>query len=151
MPNETSTAGLEQLKELINMGAAQGIGVGALLGMTAETLEPGRVVFGLEPSERFANPLGTVHGGILSTLLDSAMSCAVHTSLPEGAGYTTLELKVNFVRAVPLDGGRLLCEGKIVHAGRRVATAEGRITDANGKLVAHGTATCMVFPPATGQ
>ncbi|MEV4258306.1 PaaI family thioesterase [Spirillospora sp. NPDC049652] len=145
------TAGLEQLKQAIDMGAAAGIGVGALLGMTAETLEPGRAVFALTPDAKFGNPLGTVHGGVLSTLLDSAMSCAVHTTLPEGAGYTTLELKVNFVRAVRTDGGRLTCEGTTVHVGRRVATAEGRITDADGRLVAHGTTTCMVFPAVTDQ
>lgn len=146
-----ATAGLEQLKDLINAGAEAGIGVGSLLGMTAESLEPGRVVFGLTPAPAFSNPLGTVHGGILSTLLDSAMSCAVHTSLPAGAGYTTLELKVNFVRPVPVDGGRLTCEGSTVHLGRKVATTQGRITDADGKLVAHGTGTCMVFPPATAE
>jgi len=146
-----TTAGLEQLKELINLGTEQGIGIGSLLGMTAETLEPGRVVFGLTSRNDFSNPLGTVHGGIMSTLLDSAMGCAVHTSLPEGAGYTTLELKVNFVRPVPLDGERLLCEGTVVHLGRKVATTEGRITNSQGKLVAHGTSTCMVFPPATGE
>lgn len=146
-----TTAGLEQLRELINLGAEQGFGIGSLLGMTAETLEPGRVVFGLTPRSDFSNPLGTVHGGIMSTLLDSAMGCAVHTSLPEGAGYTTLELKVNFVRPVPLDGERLLCEGNVVHLGRKVATTEGRITNAQGKLVAHGTSTCMVFPAATGE
>ena len=146
-----STAGLAQLKELINMGAAQGIGVGALLGMTAESLEPGRVVFALTTDPKHSNPLGTVHGGIMSTLLDSAMGCAVHTSLPEGAGYTTLELKVNFVRAAPIEGVRLRCEGSVVHLGRRVATTEGRVTDENGKLIAHGTSTCMVFPPVTDQ
>ncbi|WP_067489980.1 PaaI family thioesterase [Actinomadura hibisca] len=146
-----STAGLEQLKELLTMGTEQGIGVGALLGMTVESLEPGRVVFGLTTDPKHRNPLGTVHGGILSTLLDSAMGCAVHTSLPEGAGYTTLELKVNFVRAVPVEGVGLRCEGSVVHLGRKVATTEGRITDENGKLIAHGTSTCMVFPPVTGQ
>ncbi|MFC4907897.1 PaaI family thioesterase [Actinomadura gamaensis] len=145
------TAGLEQLKQAINMGAETGIGVGALLGMTAETLEPGRVVFALTPDARFANPLGTVHGGILSTLLDSAMGCAVHTTLPDGASYTTLELKVNFVRAVSTEGGRLTCEGTTIHVGRRVATAEGRVVDERGRLVAHGTTTCMVFPPVTEQ
>ncbi|WP_018657279.1 PaaI family thioesterase [Actinomadura flavalba] len=142
------TAGLHQLKDAINRGTAEGIGIGSLLGMTAETLEPGRVVFVLDPSPKFSNPLGTVHGGILSTLLDSAMGCAVHTSLPEGAAYTTLELKVNFVRPVPLDGGTLRCEGTVLHLGRRVATGEGHVVNADGKLVAHGTTTCMVFPPA---
>ncbi|MEO3823603.1 PaaI family thioesterase [Actinomadura sp. B10D3] len=146
-----TTAGLEQLKELLGRNGEASYGIGALLGMTAETLEPGRVVFALAPRAEFSNPLGTVHGGIMSTLLDSAMACAVHTSLPAGASYTSLELKVNFVRPVPLEGGRLVCEGTTVHMGRRVATAEGRITNADGKLVAHGTTTCMVFPPATGE
>ncbi|MEU9024628.1 PaaI family thioesterase [Actinomadura sp. NPDC048394] len=150
-PAAPTTAGLEQLKALINKGAEEGYGIGALLGMAAEELEPGRVVFSLAPRTDFSNPLGTVHGGVLSTLLDSAMGCAVHTSLPEGAGYTTLELKVNFVRAVPLEGGRLTCEGTTVHVGRKVATAEGRIVNQDGKLVAHGTTTCMIFPPATDQ
>jgi uncharacterized protein (TIGR00369 family) len=137
------TAGLDQLQEMINRGAADGVGIGGLLGMTAESLEPGRVVFSLTPNPSFSNPRG-----IMSTLLDSAMGCAVHTSLAAGASYTTLELKVNFVRPVPLDGVKLICEGTVVHGGRRVATTEGRILDENGKLIAHGTSTCMVFPPA---
>jgi uncharacterized protein (TIGR00369 family) len=143
-----TTAGLVQLKALMNAGAESGTGIGHLLGMTAESLEPGRVVFSLTTKPAFGNPLGTVHGGILSTLLDSAMACAVHTSLPDGASYTTLELKVNFVRAVPTDGGRLTCVGSTVHSGRQVATTEGRITDEAGRLIAHGTSTCMVFQPA---
>ncbi|MFI0484545.1 PaaI family thioesterase [Actinomadura sp. 9N215] len=146
-----TTTGLDQLKELLDRGMEKGYGIGALLGMTAEALEPGRVVFALTPRSDFSNPLGTVHGGIMSTLLDSAMGCAVHTSLPDGAGYTTLELSVNFVRPVPLEGGRLVCEGTTVHVGRKLATAEGRIRNENGKLVAHGTTTCMVFPPPTRE
>ncbi|MFI0371579.1 PaaI family thioesterase [Actinomadura sp. 1N219] len=146
-----TTAGLEQLRELLDKGMEQGYGIGALLGMTAESLEPGRVVFALTPRSDFSNPLGIVHGGIMSTLLDSAMGCAVHTALPDGAGYTTLELSVNFVRPVPLEGGRLVCEGTTVHVGRKLATAEGRVHNENGKLVAHGTTTCMVFPPPTRE
>src|SRR4051812_28136292 len=122
MAGTTTTAGLEELKALINKGGEGGYGIGALLGAAGEAPGPGRVVFSLVPRTDFSNPLGTVHGGVLSTLLDSAMGCAVHTSLPEGAGYTTLELKVNFVRAVPLEGGRLTCEGTTVHVGRKVAT-----------------------------
>ncbi|XVQ13796.1 PaaI family thioesterase [Spirillospora sp. CA-255316] len=151
MGNGGTTAGLEQLRAALERAAAAGTGIGTLLGMEAEKLEPGLVVFAMEPRADFANPLGTVHGGVLSTLLDSAMSCAVHTSLPEGAGYTTLELKVNFVRPVPVEGGRLTCEGRTVHMGRRVATCEGRITDAAGRLMAHGTATCMILPAVTGE
>lgn len=136
--------GLEELKALFG----QGVGIGKLLDMSIETLEPGRVAFGLTTRPEFGNPLGTLHGGIYSTLLDSAMGCAVHTSLPAGAGYTTLELSVNFVRAVKLDGVRLTCEGTTIHVGGRVATTEGRITDDQGRLVAHGTSTCLVFKGA---
>jgi uncharacterized protein (TIGR00369 family) len=145
------TAGLAQLRSALEASAESGTGIGPLLGMTVETLEPGRTVFGLNTGPQHGNPIGSVHGGVLSTLLDSAMSCAVHTALPEGAGYTTLELKVNFVRPARTDGGPLRCEGTTIHLGRRVATCEGRITDANGKLVAHGTATCMIFGPNTVQ
>jgi uncharacterized protein (TIGR00369 family) len=137
------TAGMDQLKALLERDVPF---IGTLLGISVESLEPGRAVFGLETRPEHGNPLGSLHGGVYSTILDSAMACAVHTSLPEGAGYTTLELKVNFVRAVPLDGVKLRCEGTTIHVGRRVATTEGRITDDQGRLVAHGTSTCMVFP-----
>jgi uncharacterized protein (TIGR00369 family) len=137
------TTGLDQLATLLESGT----GIGGLLDMSVESLEPGRVVFTLKTRPEFGNPMGTLHGGIPSTLLDSAMGCAVHTSLPEGASYTTLELKVNFVRAVRLDGVRLRCEGTVIHLGGRVATTEGRITDEEDRLVAHGTSTCMVFRP----
>lgn len=140
-------SGLELLRAAMEQGRDHGIGIGHLLGMEAETLEEGKVVFAMEAGPRFSNPLGTVHGGVLSTLLDSAMSCAVHTTLGPGVGYTTLELKVNFVRGVPLDAGRLVCEGTTIHVGRRTATAEGRVLDAAGRLVAHGTTTCMIFQP----
>jgi uncharacterized protein (TIGR00369 family) len=139
------TAGLDQLRTLLSERVT---GIGSLLGMTVATLEPGRVVFELRTRPDFGNPLGTLHGGVCSTLLDSAMGCAVHASLPEGAGYTTLELKVNFVRPVRLDGVRLRCEGTTVHLGGRIATTEGRVTDEEDRLVAHGTSTCMVFRPA---
>ena len=95
----------------------------------------------------FTNPLGTVHGGIAATLLDSVMGCAVHSTLAPGVGYTTLELKVNYIRSARTDGRRLVGEGKVVHAGRRTATAEGRIVDERGALVAHATTTCLVLPP----
>ncbi|GLY82727.1 hypothetical protein Airi02_006580 [Actinoallomurus iriomotensis] len=137
--------GLDQLKALLD---GRVTGIGSLFGMTVETLEPGRVVFTLRTRPDFGNPLGTLHGGVCSTLLDSAMGCAVHASLPDGAGYTTLELKVNFVRPVRLDGVGLRCEGTTIHLGGRIATTEGRVTDEEGRLVAHGTSTCMVFRPA---
>jgi len=145
----STMTGLELLQAMIEPGAESKAGVGHLLGMIPEVLEQGKVVFSLVPRPAFSNPLGTVHGGILSTLLDSSMACAVHSSLPAGAGYTTLELKVNFIRPVPPEGGKLTCEGTVVHLGRKVATTEGRILDADGKLIAHGTSTCMIFPAAS--
>lgn len=119
--------------------------IGRLLGMHFDEVEHGRVVISLDTQPDFANPLGTTHGGIAATLLDSVMGCAVHTTLPAGVGYTTLELKVNYIRTVPVDGHRLTAEGTVLHAGRRVATAEGKVLDDRGKLVAHGSTTCMVL------
>lgn len=108
-------------------------------------VEPGRAVFEALPSARFYNPMGTVHGGWLTTLLDSAMACAVHALLRPGQAYTTVEMKVNFIRPVFEQTGLLRCEGKIVHMGGRLATSEGRITDGAGRLIGHGSETCMVF------
>ena len=90
-----------------------------------------------------------MHGGICATLLDSVMGCAVHTPLGPGIGYGTLELKVNYVRTVPTDGVRLTATGRVIHAGRQVATAEGRVEDERGRLVAHGTTTCLIYPATT--
>jgi len=118
-----------------------------LLNIGFGELDEGRVVFILEPAEYHYNPIGSVHGGVISTICDSAMGCAVQSTLPAGAGYTSLELKVNFLRAVTVDSGPLRCEGKVIHIGGRVATAEARLTDAEGRLYAHATTTCMVFRP----
>jgi uncharacterized protein (TIGR00369 family) len=90
--------------------------------------------------------MGAVHGGWISTVLDSAMGCAVHSMLKAGQSYTTVEMKVNFVRPISEQTGIVRCEGKIVHSGGRLATSEGRLTDASGKLLAHGSETCMIFP-----
>ncbi len=98
------------------------------------------------PGYRHYNPIGAVHGGYAATLLDSALGCAVHSSLQRGEGYTTLELKLNMVRALTKDTGRITAEGRLLHRGRTVATAEGYLRDAEGKLYAHGTTTCMIFP-----
>ena len=108
-------------------------------------VEEGRAVFGIQPAEIHYNPIGMVHGGIPCTLLDSAMGCAVHSTLPAGVGYTTLELKVNIVKAIGKDTGYLRAEGKLIHAGRSTAVAEGRLVDASGKLYAHATTTCMIL------
>jgi uncharacterized protein (TIGR00369 family) len=106
----------------------------------------GTAIFAGVPVLDFYNPLGSVHGGYAATLLDSCMGCAIHTTLPAGVGYTTLEIKVNFVRALTKDTGAVRAEGKVLTAGKRVATAEGRLLDANGTLYAHGTTTCLIFP-----
>jgi uncharacterized protein (TIGR00369 family) len=107
--------------------------------------ERGRVLFAATPSRRFYNPLGTVHGGWISTLLDSAMGCAVHSLLAPRQGYTTVDMTVSFVRPVFEKTGQLRCEGKIIHAGGRIATAEGRVWDEAGTLIAHGSETCLVM------
>jgi uncharacterized protein (TIGR00369 family) len=106
----------------------------------------GRMVFQGMPAMRHYNPLGSVHGGWIAAILDSAVGCAVHSTLPAGTGYTTVELKVNYVRAVTADVGPMRAEGKVVHAGRQLATAEGRLHDAHGRLYAHASTTCLVFP-----
>ena len=117
----------------------------ATLGIDGVEVEEGRVVFAVEPAEYHYNPIGVVHGGVASTLCDSAMACAIHSTLPAGVGYTTLELKVNFIRPLTRDTGRVTCEGRTIHVGGRVATAEAHITDAEGKLYAHATSTSMVL------
>jgi uncharacterized protein (TIGR00369 family) len=118
--------------------------IAELLGMELVELGEGRATFALDPAERHYNPLGTVHGGIAATLLDSAMGCAVHTTLSEGDRYTTLELKVNFVRAITEATGRVVASGSVIHRGGRIATAEARLTDEDGRLLAHGTSTCLI-------
>lgn len=119
--------------------------IGRLLGMRPVTIEEGKVTFTVTPKADFANPLGSVHGGICATLLDSVMGCSIHTTLPAGVGYTTLELKVNYIRTVAVDADDLTGVGTVIHAGRRTATAEGQVFSADGKLVAHGTTTCIIL------
>ena len=117
----------------------------ALIGIKMIEVSEGSVIFCIEPAEYHYNPLGTVHGGITATLLDSAMGCAVQSLLPAGAGYTTLEIKVNYVRPITVATGTVTCEGTCIHRGGRIAIAEGRVTDAMGKLYAHATTTCMLL------
>jgi uncharacterized protein (TIGR00369 family) len=119
--------------------------IAELMGFRGIEAEPGRAVFEIVPGEQHYNPIGSVHGGVALTLLDSAMGCAVHTLLEAGVGYTTLEVKANFVRPILADTGVVRCEGTVLHAGSRVATAEGRVVDGAGKLLAHGTTTCLIF------
>jgi uncharacterized protein (TIGR00369 family) len=110
-------------------------------------VEHGKAVFEGRPTAQLLNPLGSVHGGWALTLIDSAAGCAVHTTLPAGTGYTTIETKVNFTRAIRPDGEPVRCIGTIVNAGRRIATAEARLVAADGTLLAHGTSTLMILPP----
>jgi uncharacterized protein (TIGR00369 family) len=118
--------------------------IAVLMGFSLVEVAEGRAAFAVEPGEHHYNPIGLVHGGLLATILDSAMGCAVHSSLPAGTGYTTLELHVNLVRAVSRDTGRLVCEAELLHRGGRVATAQGRVRDAEGRMYAHGTTTCLL-------
>ena len=114
-------------------------------GIYLVAVEAKRVTFQGTPTAAFFNPLGTVHGGWTSAILDSAMGCAVHTTLQAGQGYTTVEMKLNFVRPVMPELGELTCEGVVVHRGGTLATAEGKLYDGRGRLLAHGSETCMIF------
>lgn len=151
-PAEAARAmpGLEYLRAMAD-GRVPWPPIARLIGFDAEdgAIESGRVVLTCTPGEQHYNPIGSVHGGLACTLLDSAMGCAVHSTLPAGVGYTTLELKVNLVRAIAADTGRVRAEGTVIHAGRRVATAEGRLVAERGdRLLAHATTTCLILPPA---
>jgi uncharacterized protein (TIGR00369 family) len=115
------------------------------LGFRMTELELGRAVFAYEPVFDHYNPLGTVHGGVAATLLDSAMGCCVHSILKAGQAFTTLEIKINYVRAMTDKTGLVRAEGKLISNGSRIATAEGKLVDAAGKLLAHGTTTCLIF------
>jgi uncharacterized protein (TIGR00369 family) len=115
------------------------------LDFTLTEVEPGRALFEGYPAFKHYNPLGTVHGGYTATLLDSCMGCAVHTTLPKGVTYTTLEFKVSLMRAITAETGVVRAEGTVLNGGRRTATAEGRLTDGNGRLLAHASTTCLIF------
>ncbi len=114
------------------------------------TAEPGVVVMHSVPGFRHYNPIGSVHGGYAATLLDSVMGLAVHTMLPPGSGYTTLEFKISFIRGMSKDTGPVRSEGRTLNVGRRTATAEARMTDSQGRLLAHATTTCLVFENPKG-
>lgn len=139
-----SVSGLEFLSGIV-AGRFPAPPISATLGFRLAEVELGRALFIGIPERAFYNPIGSVHGGWASTLLDSCMGCAVHSTLAAGQGYTTLELKVNLVRAITDTTGEVRAEGRTLATGRRVATAEGRILDSAGKLLAHATTTCLVF------
>ena len=151
---EDQTIGVKVGATLSGMAYLEGIVAGKYpaaaiaktLDMHLESIEEGKVIFSIVPQEFHYNPIGSVHGGVFCTILDSALGCAVHSTLPVGTGYTTLELKVNFIRPLTIHTGKVLAIGTLIHAGRSVATAEAKIVDEHGKLYAHATTTCMLFP-----
>jgi uncharacterized protein (TIGR00369 family) len=137
-------SGLETLQAIF-AGELPSPLIGATLDFIPIQMDPGVAVFQGRPQLRHYNPLGAVHGGWFATLLDSALGCAVHSALPAGKGYTTLELKVNIVRALTDAVPLVRAEGKLIHLGRQMATSEARLVGPDGKLYAHGTTTCLVF------
>jgi uncharacterized protein (TIGR00369 family) len=137
-------AGIDYMKEMI-AGRIPVPPIMRLLGYRLAQVGDGLAVFECEPAEQHYNPIGVVHGGLAMTLLDSAMGCSVHTRLPAGTGYTTLEVKVNLVRAITAKTGLIRATGKVIHLGGKTATAEARLEDAAGKLYAHGSTTCIIL------
>lgn len=138
-------SGLEMLEKMI-AGALPAPPIAETLGFLLVEVEKGRAVFEGEPGPNLLNPLGAVHGGWALTLIDSACGCAVHSELDAGAGYTSVETKVNFTRPIAPDGGAVRCEGRVLSRGRQIATAEAQLRSAAGKLLAHGTSTLIILP-----
>jgi uncharacterized protein (TIGR00369 family) len=136
--------GLEFLHGIVS-GAIPPPPIGVTLGFALIAVEAGRARFRGEPAEYQCNPMGGVHGGWPSTLLDSALGCAVMTTLDAETAYTTSQLSIHLVRAISIETGPVICEGRVIHRGGRVATAEGDVRDAQGRVLAHGTTTCQVF------
>lgn len=141
-----SMTGLHYLRA-IERGVIPPPPIARLLGFSLKEVDVGQAVFELEPGEHHYNPIGMVHGGVASTVLDSAMGCAVHSTLPAGTGYSTIELKINFIRPLTSKTGKVLCEARVIHTGSSLATAEGKLVDRDGRLYAHGTTTCIIFDP----
>ncbi len=145
LPRLATMSGRELLQDMID-GRLPGPPIAATLGFDSVAIDGDAFVVTLTPQEFHYNPIGSVHGGVLATLLDTAAGCAVHLSLPAGIGYTSLDLSTRFIRPVRAGEGAVRCEGRLLHSGSRTATAEARLTDASGRLVAHATSTCLLFP-----
>jgi uncharacterized protein (TIGR00369 family) len=141
-----SGTGIERLRA-VQAGAVPGPGIARLLGFTLTRVQPGEVQAALDARDDMTNPMGTIHGGVGATLLDTVMGCAVQTVLDDREAYTTTDLHVHYVRAVT-PGASLTATGTVLHRGRRLATAEGKLVDERGRLIAHGTTSCMVFAAA---
>lgn len=151
---EDPAEGLSQLPHLDGLGFLRRMVAGdvpqapiaAHVAMELISADPGTVTFRCHPDESHYNPIGMVHGGLVSTLLDSALGCAAHTTLPAGTGYTSIEYKVNYLRPVTADSGPMLCTGTVIKPGHRVVFAEAGVTDAAGKVVATASGSLLVFP-----
>lgn len=143
-------SGLDFLRKMM-AGELPGPPIAAHFAMDLVGVEEGTVTFTCQPDESHYNPIGVVHGGLVCTLLDSALGCATHTTLPAGTGYTSIEIKVNYLRPVTQDSGPLSCTGRVTKPGRRVAFAEGEVVDQQGRVVASATGSLLVFPLPTGQ
>lgn len=143
-------SGLEYIRRVV-AGELEAAPMARLLNIKVVEVEEGRVVVTAEPSLEFENGLHIAHGGFAATLLDTALGCAVNSVMPAGKVFTTLEMKINFTRAIARNTGTLTCSAATVHAGARTATAEGRIVDADGKLYAHGSATFILFRETTRE
>jgi uncharacterized protein (TIGR00369 family) len=141
-----SMSGLEIIAAII-AGELPAPPIGGLMGFRLVEAEKGRAVFEGTPGPSLLNPLGAVHGGYALTLIDSACGCALHTELGPGIGYTTVETKVNFTRPIDPEGGPIRCEGRVLSRGRTIASAEAYLRSGEGKLLAHGTSTLIMFPP----
>ena len=137
-------SGIEYLRRMLK-GEFSPAPISRLLDFRLAEVSEGHAVFECTPGEQHYNPIGVVHGGLAMTLLDSAMGCSIHSLLPKGCGYTTLEVKVNLVRAITKQTGLLRAIGRVIHQGRSTATAEGRLEDSAGKLYAHGSTTCIIL------
>jgi uncharacterized protein (TIGR00369 family) len=137
-------SGLELLQAIV-AGKLPAPPIADLMNFELDEVSEGRVVFAVEPAEYHYNPLGVVHGGLAATLCDSAMACAILSTLPAGKSQTTIELHINYTRPITARTGRLRCIGQVINVGRRVATAEARLVDEDNKLYGHGTTTCMIL------
>lgn len=137
--------GLSVMQGILD-GRLPGAAMAKTLNFWLTAVEEGRIVFSGVPTVEHLNPLGTIHGGWAATIMDSSLACAVMTTLAPGEGYTTVEFKLNLTRPVLPDRGELACEGRVVHRGRTIATSEAYLRDSSGKLLAHGTETCAIFP-----
>jgi uncharacterized protein (TIGR00369 family) len=150
MTDRRSLSGLEHFREVL-AGRASPPPMVSALGLRMVEAESGRVVFAGTATETYYNGWGVAHGGFAATLLDSALTCAINTTAPPGRTFTTLELKVNFTRPLVREVGEVRCEAHVIHAGGRVATAEGRVVGPDGKIYAHGTTTCLVVDSQGAQ